>query len=104
MWAGARPGMDVERKYTSFYYWGMPRASPVIMRLAAGPLGPAMQRRVNRINLCTHTFYFIHPRSSFAYHTDNRVISVFLPGACSRSPPTTPRAPCARAARLDIHI
>ena len=33
MWAGARPGMDVERKYTSFYYWGMPRASPVIMRL-----------------------------------------------------------------------
>ena len=45
MWAGARPGMDVERKYTSFYYWGMPRASPVIMRLQVLHLCNAVQRR-----------------------------------------------------------
>ena len=43
-------------------------------------------------------------RSSFAYHTDNRVISTYLRGACSRSPPTTPRAPCSRTARLDMYI
>ena len=46
MWAGARPGMDVERKYTSFYYWGMSRASPVIVRTQAFPVGNAMPRRV----------------------------------------------------------
>ena len=28
----------------------------------------------------------------------------YLPARCSRSPPTTPRAPCSRAARLDMHI
>ena len=36
MWAGARPGMDVERKYTSFYYWGMPMASPLCACIELG--------------------------------------------------------------------
>ena len=47
MWAGARPGMDVERKYTSFYYWGMPRASPIVVHTQVLPVGNAVQRRVN---------------------------------------------------------
>ena len=46
MWAGARPGMDVERKYTSFYYWGMPRASPIVVHTQVLPVGNTRQRRV----------------------------------------------------------
>ena len=37
MCAGARPGMDAERKYTSFYYWGMPMASPLCVCIELGP-------------------------------------------------------------------
>ena len=48
MWAGARPGMDVERKYTSFYYWGMPRASPIVVHTQVLPVGNAVQRRVKK--------------------------------------------------------